>query len=124
MDATAAPALVRVGVVHAEIVTAAPFGVADGLLARAVARLLAVRSGLEPTGVAVLDAHPAADPAGYRRALAGYASGTPAGVASWLTYQAQAVVVGAAAGAAVADAVLAGRLGAGDEAAAPREPAG
>lgn len=109
LAADEAHALVRVGVVHGELATLRPFATGNGLLARAVARLVAVRSGLEPTGVAVLDAHAAMRPAAYREALAGYASGTPAGVAHWLRYQADAVVAGAAEGAAVATAVRAGR---------------
>ncbi|PFG39242.1 hypothetical protein ATJ97_1740 [Georgenia soli] len=104
------PALVRVGVVHGEIATLRPFVTANGLLARAVARLLAVRSGLEPTGVAVLDAHAAARPGAYREALAAYAGGTPAGVAHWLRFQAESVVTGAEEGARVATAVRAGRV--------------
>ncbi|TRW42778.1 Fic family protein, partial [Georgenia yuyongxinii] len=110
LEARDAPALARVAVAHAEIVTLRPFLVGNGQLGRVVARLLAVRSGLEPTGVAVLDTHGAADPGRYRRALAGYASGTPAGVAAWLTFQADAVVAGCQAGAEVATAVLAGRV--------------
>lgn len=109
LAAEEAPALVRVGVVHGELATLRPFTTGNGLLARAVARLVAVRSGLEPTGVAVLDAHAAEQPGAYREALAGYASGTPAGVAHWLRFQADAVVVGAVEGAAVATAVRAGR---------------
>lgn len=110
IDADGVPALVRVGVAHAEIATLRPFVTGNGLLARALARVLAVRSGLEPTGVAVLDAHPAAGVGAYRTALSAYASGTPTGVAAWLRYQAECVVVGAEEGAAVATAVLAGRL--------------
>jgi hypothetical protein len=109
LAADGAPALVRVGVVHAELATLRPFATANGLLARTVARLLAVRSGLEPTGVAVLDAHAAARPAAYREALAAYAAGTPAGVAHWLRHQAESVVTGADEGARVATAVRAGR---------------
>lgn len=109
LDADGAPALARVGVVHAEFATLRPFVTGNGMLARTVARLVAVRSGLEPTGVAVLDAHAAARPAAYRDALAAYASGSPAGVAHWLRYQADAVVTGAAEGTAVATAVRAGR---------------
>lgn len=109
VDADGAPALVRVAVAHAEIATLRPFGAADGLLARAVARLLAARSGLEPTGVAVPDVVPAADPDAYRAALAAYASGTTAGVVAWIEYQARCLTEGAREGAAVASAVLAGR---------------
>jgi len=111
LAADGAPALVRVGVVHAELATLRPFATANGLLARTVARLLAVRSGLEPTGVAVLDAHAAAGPAAYREALGAYAAGTPAGVAHWLRFEAESVVIGAEEGAEVATAVRAGRTG-------------
>jgi hypothetical protein len=109
LDADGAPALVRAGIVHAELATLRPFVTGNGLLARAVARLVAVRSGLEPTGVAVLDAYAAARPGAYREALGAYASGSPAGVAHWLAFQADAVVAGSVEGAAVAAAVRAGR---------------
>ncbi|MFH5824967.1 hypothetical protein [Georgenia sp. AZ-5] len=103
----------RVGVAHAELVTLRPFATGNAALARAVARLLAVRTGLEPTGVAVPDAHAAAGPARYRAALDGYAAGTPDGVAAWLVYQAECLEAGARLGAEVATAVLSGRVGAG-----------
>jgi len=49
--------------------------------------------------------------AAYLGALAAYASGTPQGVALWLTHCGEAVVAGAQEGARIADAVRAGRLG-------------
>lgn len=109
VDADDAPALVRVAVAHGELATLRPFGVADELLARAVARLLSVRSGLEPTGVAVPDAPAAADPAAYRAALAAYATGTPEGVGRWIAFQAHCLRAGAEEGVTVARAVLSGR---------------
>ena len=50
---TAAPAPVLVAVVHGELLALAPFGSADGVVARAAARLTAVASGLDPKGLAV-----------------------------------------------------------------------
>ena len=50
---TAAPAPVVVAVVHGELLTLAPFGSADGVVARAAARLAAVATGLDPKGLAV-----------------------------------------------------------------------
>ena len=47
---TAAPAPVLVAVVHGELLALAPFGSADGVVARAAARLTAVATGLDPKG--------------------------------------------------------------------------
>ncbi|WP_454777730.1 cell filamentation protein Fic [Georgenia muralis] len=109
LDAERAPGLVRAGVVHAEVATARPFVTANGQLARVLARLVLVRSGVDPTGVALPDEMHAGDPLAYRRALAAYATGTPDGVATWLVHQAEAVTAGARAGAGLATGVLAGR---------------
>ncbi|WP_130012598.1 hypothetical protein [Serinicoccus sediminis] len=106
------PALLVAAVAHAEIVVARPFVVGNGLVARAVERVVLRVSGLDPTGVAVPE-HGHADRAGqdYRGALVAYASGTQDGVRLWLEHCAEAVVRGAAEGGRVADAVRAGRLG-------------
>ena len=106
------PALLVAAVAHAEIVVARPFVVGNGLVARALERIVLRVSGVDPTGVAVPE-HGHADRAGtdYRGALAAYASGDPDGVRLWLEHCAQAVVRGAAEGGRVADAVRAGRLG-------------
>jgi Fic family protein len=106
-----APALVVAAVAHAEVATLRPFAAANGVVARALARAVVVGRGLDPMGVVVWEAaHLAAGPR-YATALAAYASGTPDGVAHWLTHCAQAVVDGAGEGRVVCDAVLAGRLG-------------
>jgi len=42
-DGTAAPAPVLVAVVHGELLALAPFGSADGVVARAAARLTAIK---------------------------------------------------------------------------------
>ncbi len=97
--------------VHAEIATVRPFVRGNGLVARAVERAVIRASGLDPTGVAVAEVgHRSAGPGAYLGALAAYASGSPQGVALWLTHCAKAVVVGAQEGGRIADAVLAGRL--------------
>jgi len=70
---------------------ATPFGWDDGLVARAVFRLLLVARGLDPQSLAVpevgflelgLEAR--------QQALAGYASGTAQGLASWIAHCGQA----------------------------------
>lgn len=107
--ATRAPALVVVAVVHAELLTARPFAGANGVVARAASRLLATRTGLDPTGALLPEPGWQEAPAAYLAAAARYAGGDPAGVADWVVAYGDALVRGAAAARAVADEVLAGR---------------
>ena len=111
MGAGDAPAVVVAALVHAEIATIRPFVRGNGLVARAMERAVIRASGLDPTGVAVPEVgHRSAGGAAYLSALAAYGSGSPQGVALWVTHCARAVVVGAEEGGRIADAVLAGRL--------------
>lgn len=107
------PALLVAAVAHAEVLTIRPFVAGNGVVARAVSRAVLVGRGLDPTGVAVPEAAHLSDAGGYGAAAAGYASGDAVGVAGWLRHCAWAVVAGAGEGAAIADAVAAGRLPAG-----------
>lgn len=106
-----APVLLVAAVAHAEVAVARPFPVGNGVVARALERVVIRVGGLDPTGVAVPEVGHA-DRAGtdYRGALAAYASGDPDGVRLWLMHCAGAVQRAAAEGTRVADAVLAGRL--------------
>jgi len=111
LAASEAPAVVLSALVHAEIATVRPFVRGNGLVARAMERAVIQASGLDPTGVAVPEVgHGAGGGAAYLGALAAYASGSPHGVALWITHCAGAVVAGAEEGARIADAVLVGRL--------------
>lgn len=105
------PALLVAAVVHAEVVVTRPFVLGNGLVARALERVVVRVGGLDPTGVAVPEVGHA-DRAGtdYRGALGAYASGDPEGVRLWLLHSAEAVTRAAAEGVRVADAVRAGRL--------------
>jgi len=109
-----APAVVVAALVHAEIATVRPFVRGNGLVARAMERAVIQASGLDPTGVAVAElghgSAAAGGAAAYLGALAAYGSGSPRGVALWLTHCAQAIVVGADEGGRIADSVLLGRL--------------
>jgi Fic family protein len=106
-----APAVVVAALVHAEIATVRPFVRCNGLVARAMERAVVQASGLDPTGVSVVEAgHGAGGGAAYLGALAAYASGTPAGVSLWIIHCAEAIVAGADEGGRIADAVLLGRL--------------
>ena len=107
---TRAPALVVVAVVHAELLTVRPFAGANGIVARAAARLLATRAGLDPTGTVLPEAVWQEAPPAYLAAAARYATGEPDAVTAWLVAYADAVARGAVIARGVADEVLAGRL--------------
>ena len=106
---TLAPALVPAAVVHGELLATAPFGSADGVVARAAARLVMLGRGLDPTGAVVPEeGHLELGADVYADALDGYRTGTPAGVALWVAHCAQAVALGARVGRRVAESVAAG----------------
>jgi len=105
------PAVVVAALVHAEIATVRPFVRGNGLVARAMDRAIVQASGLDPTGVAVVEVgHGLGGGAAYLGALAAYGTGSPKGVALWITHCAEAIVAGAEEGGRIADAVLLGRL--------------
>jgi Fic family protein len=107
-------AVVVAALVHAEFATVRPFVRGNGLVARAMDRAIIGSSGLDPTGVAVVElGHQSGGTGGgaaYLGALAAYATGSPRGVALWITHCAEAIEAGAKEGVRIADAVLAGRL--------------
>ena len=105
------PAVVVAALVHAEIATVRPFVRGNGLVARAMERAIIQASGLDPTGVSVVElGHGAGGSTAYLGALAAYGTGSAQGVALWLKHCAGAVVAGAREGGRIADAVLAGRF--------------
>jgi hypothetical protein len=83
---TQAPGLAVAALVHAEIATCGAFTSHAGVIARAAERIVLVERGVDPPSVTVPEAGHAAEPAGYRSALAAYAGGTEAGVTQWLRY--------------------------------------
>jgi Fic family protein len=118
---TSAPAVVVSAVVHGELMALRPFGVADGLVARAAARLVLVDRGLDPKAVSAPEVghaelekfgeggfardHGAVDGPAYGAALRAYAGGGPGGVATWIAHCARAVALGALEGVAVCEAI-------------------
>ncbi|WP_318987655.1 hypothetical protein [Cellulomonas iranensis] len=94
---------------HAELLAVRPFAAANGVVARALARLLATRTGLDPTGTVLPEEVWRDAPPAYVAAAARYAAGDVAGVAAWLVAHADAVRRGALLARGVADEVLAGR---------------
>ncbi len=105
------PTVLVAAVVHAEIAALRPFVRGNGLVARAMERAIVQACGLDPTGVAVPEVgHGSQGGPAYLGALTAYATGSRQGVGLWLTHCADAIASGAAEGARIADAVLAGRL--------------
>ena len=81
---TRVPAPVLAAVAHGELLTLAPFGVADGVVARAVSRLITITSGLDPHGLGVPEVYWMRQSGDYRAAARGFESGTPDGLTAWI----------------------------------------
>ncbi|WP_066360801.1 oxidoreductase [Herbidospora mongoliensis] len=94
LTSTKAPALVLGAIMHAEIAVLRPFGVADGLVARAAERLSLVEQGLDPKSLVVVEVGHRELMGAYPQALKSYLTGTPDGVAAWVIHCARAVVLG------------------------------
>lgn len=92
---TQAPALVLAAIAHAEVATVAPFGSADGLVARAVERMVLLSSGFDPRGVIATEVGHLRRAEDYERLLVAYGSGTVTGVRDWIVHVTEAAVVGA-----------------------------
>jgi hypothetical protein len=92
---TNVPATVLAAVVHGELLTLEPFGSADGVVARAVSRLVTIASGLDPHGLGVPEVYWMQRSGDYRAAARGFSSGTPDGLTAWLVLSARALHAGA-----------------------------
>ena len=92
---TDAPALMVAAVVHADLVTAAPFGSHNGIVARAAERLVLVARGVDEKSLVVPEAGHLALRAAYESNLRGFRDGGAAGVHAWLLYAAEAYAAGA-----------------------------
>jgi hypothetical protein len=92
-----APALAIAAIAHAEVAVLAPFEDANGIVARALERLLLVSGGVDPSSLTVPEAGHAQRAAEYRAGLAAYATTTLEGHRQWLLHAARAVTAGAAA---------------------------
>src|SRR5690606_27270074 len=103
---TTAPALVLGAIVHAELAVLRPFGVADGVVARAAERLTLVEFGLDPKSLAVVEIGHLGPP--YREGLRAYQTGTSQGVGRWILHCASAVVQGVREATAVCEALQRG----------------
>jgi len=78
------PAPLLAAVAHGELLTLAPFGSADGVVARGVSRLVSAASGLDPHGLGVPEVYWMRRAEEYDSAAAAFASGEPEGVGAWI----------------------------------------
>lgn len=102
--ASAVPAPVLAAVAHGEVLTLAPFESADGVVARAVSRLVTIASGLDPHGLGVPEVFWLRRAEEYRAAAGGFASGQPEGVGAWLLMCCRALEDGAREALSIAEA--------------------
>jgi len=89
----AAPVLAAVA--HGELLTLAPFGTADGVVARGVSRLVTIASGLDPHGLGVPEVYWMRQSGDYSAASRGFASGTPDGLTAWILLNCRGLQAGA-----------------------------
>ncbi|MFD0492229.1 hypothetical protein A8924_0733 [Saccharopolyspora erythraea NRRL 2338] len=99
------PGPVLAAVVHGELLALSPFGLADGVIARAAARLTVIGSGLDPKGLVVPEVAYFRRQGDYSAAADGFANGDPEGVGEWLHYCCRALEAGAREAKSIADAV-------------------
>ena len=92
---TSAPALLVAALVHADLVTAAPFADHNGIVARAAERLVLVARGVDPASLVVPEAGHLALRAEYESNLRAYRDGGTNGLHAWLLYAAEAQTKGA-----------------------------
>ncbi|CDZ90502.1 oxidoreductase [Rhodococcus ruber] len=105
---TRAPAPVLAAVVHGELAVLRPFGVADGVIARAASRLVSVASGLDVHNLGVPEVSWMRRAQAYRDGLAGFESGTAVGVGGWVVFCCGGLEAGAREATSIADAFAGG----------------
>ncbi|MFC3964039.1 oxidoreductase [Nocardia jiangsuensis] len=99
-----APAPVIAAVVHGELLALRPFGTADGVVARAAARLVTVSSGLDPHALGVPEVFWLRRGQAYPDAAAGFGSGEPEAVGGWVIFCCGGLEDGAREATSIADA--------------------
>lgn len=92
---TAVAAPVLAAVVHGELLTLAPFGSADGVVARAAARLVTIASGLDRRGLGVPEVAWMRKARDYRAAAQDFAGGSAQAMTVWIMVCCDAMRAGA-----------------------------
>jgi hypothetical protein len=95
LSGTEAPALLVAAVAHADVASAAPFASHNGIVARALERLVLVSRGVDAKSLVVPEAGHLAHRAAYESNLRAYRDGGPSGVHAWALYGAEAFSAGA-----------------------------
>ncbi|WP_415644893.1 oxidoreductase [Stackebrandtia soli] len=92
---TSLPAALVAAVVHGELLALRPFEHANGIIARAAARLTLASRGLDPRALIAVDTGHARRSPEYTGSSLAFATGTPDGLRSWLKHYGQAITAGA-----------------------------
>lgn len=109
LSGSEAPALVTAAVVHGELLALRPFGSHNGLVARTAERIVLIGSGLDPKSICPAEVgHAEQGRAAYAAAFDGYLSGTPDGMAAWITHCGRSAGFGARESTAVCEALQRG----------------
>lgn len=98
------PVPVQVAMVHGRLLTLQPFEHANGVVARAAARLTMVAGGLDPAGLGVPEVPLLRHRGPYKEAAAAFAGGGLDHVTSWVLAVCGWLVAGAREGQSIADA--------------------
>jgi Fic family protein len=88
------PALALAAVAHAEVLALQPFTWGNGLVARALQRVILVGRGLDPKALSAPDVGHLELQDEYAALAAGYAGGSPDAVVAWVEHCARAVTLG------------------------------
>jgi hypothetical protein len=102
--ASTAPAPVLAAVAHGELLTLAPFGSGDGVVARAVSRLVTMATGLDPHGLGVPEVYWMRRAQEYHSNAQAFATGEPQSVGAWVRMCCQALEDGAREAISIAEA--------------------
>lgn len=89
---------------HGELSVLKPFGVADGIVARAASRLVCVASGLDTRNLGVPEVHWMRRLQAYRDGVAGFGAGTVEGVGGWVLFCCGSLEAGAREAGSIAEA--------------------
>lgn len=104
---TQVPSAVLAAVVHGELLALAPFGSADGVVARAASRLVTMAGGLDPHGLGIPEVYWMRQAGDYRTAASEFATGSSQGVANWVVLCCRALQAGARDALSIAEAARA-----------------
>ncbi len=95
---------VQVAMVHGTLLALRPFDQANGVVARAAARLTMISSGFDPAGLSVPETAYLRAAGRYRSAADGFAAGDPRAIARWQWESARWLTDGVREGVSIADA--------------------